>query len=295
MPTGQIIGQPIYMRRGELGLRRSAGRVCKRNYLMLKQIEQILKTCGTQDGVFPATELYNEGWMLRIILDWFSRQPSRSHPLSFSPNARWFSEALLPSPFLAQHRGDLLSESWTHADGVIGNFSIGKTGKGDLSISRNARHLVVLEAKMFSKLAPGVMHAKKYDQAARNVACIAEVLKRGRCRTKAFSQLGFYVLAPTEQIEKEPSFKRKMSKDSIQHKVGDRIAAYAEREDKEEKENWFEEWFLPVLERIDIGCLTWEEIIDYIEAEDTMSGKNIERFYKECLRYNRQINHKNQS
>jgi len=260
---------------------------------MLKQIQQILDTCGTENEVFPATELYNEGWMLRIILDWFSHQSSELHPLSFSLNARWFSEALLPSPFLAKYRGDPLSESWTHADGVIGHFGIGETGRGDLSISQNSKHLVVLEAKIFSKLSSGVTHAKKFDQAARNVACVAEVLKRGNSPANTFSQLGFYVLAPSEQIEKEPSFKIKTSKDSIQHKVKDRIDAYANRKDKEEKNSWFNEWFLPVLEHIDIRCLSWEEVIGYIKEADTASGRKIEEFYKECLRYNRPSNYKN--
>ena len=253
---------------------------------MLKQIQRILETCGTENEVFPATELYNEGWMLRIILDWFSYHSSEAHPLSFSLNARWFSEALLPSPFLAKYRGDPLSESWTHADGVIGHFGIGETSRGDLSIFQNSKHLVVLEAKIFSKLSSGVTHARNFDQAARNVACMAEVLKRENRPPKVFSQLGFYVLAPSEQIEKESSFKIKTSKDSIQYKVKDRIDAYVNREDKEEKNNWFKEWFLPVLEHIDIRCLTWEEVIDYVMIEDSMYGRNIEEFYKECLRYN---------
>ncbi len=260
---------------------------------MFKQIEQMLKTCGTQDGIFPPTELYNEGWMLRIILDWFSRQPSKSHPLSFSPTAQWFSEALLPSPFLAKYQGDPLSESWTHADGVIGNFTIGETAKGDLSISQSAKHFVVLEAKMFSKLSPGVTHAKKYDQAARNVACIAEVLKKAKRPANVFSQLGFYVLAPCEQIEKEPSFKWRTSKDNIRCKVEDRIEAYANREDKEEKENWFNEWFLPVLEHIDIRCLTWEQIIGDIRYEELEFGNQVSTFYESCLGYNRSVSRRN--
>ena len=256
---------------------------------MLKEIEQMLKTCGTQDGVFPPTELYNEGWMLRIILDWFSRQLSKSHPLSFSPAARWYSESLLPSPFLAKYRGDPFSETWTHADGVIGNFIIGEAAKGDLSISSNAKHLVVLEAKMDSELSSSVKNAKNYDQAARDVACMAEVLKRGKRPANEFLRLGFYVLAPYDQIKKKKSFKMKTSKDSIRRKVEDRIKAYANREDKEKKEDWFKEWFLPVLEHIDIRCLTWEEIISYIRNEDIECGNQVSTFYESCLGYNRSV------
>ena len=34
---------------------------------------------------------------------------------------KWYSEALLPSAFLARVREDKLAEFWTHADGVIGD------------------------------------------------------------------------------------------------------------------------------------------------------------------------------
>jgi hypothetical protein len=37
---------------------------------------------------------------------------------------------------------------------------------------------VILEAKMFSKLSKGIKNFPEYDQATRNIACIAEILKR---------------------------------------------------------------------------------------------------------------------
>ncbi len=47
-----------------------------------------------------------------------------------------------------------------------------------------ATQFVVAEGKMYSPLSPGVTHARYFDQAARTVACIAEVLRRGK-RTPA--------------------------------------------------------------------------------------------------------------
>jgi hypothetical protein len=82
----------------------------------------MLNSCDTADSLFPPTELYNEGWLLRIFLDWFSTHRVDKHPLSFSEGARWFSEALLLSAFLPRSREDPLGESRTHADGVIGHF-----------------------------------------------------------------------------------------------------------------------------------------------------------------------------
>ena len=93
--------------------------------MIVRQIARMLELCSTDQNVFPPTDLYNEGWMLRLLLDWHSRNPNAATPIPFPANSIWYSEALLPSAFLARYRGDELAESWTHADGVIGNFVIG--------------------------------------------------------------------------------------------------------------------------------------------------------------------------
>ena len=82
---------------------------------MLERIISMLSSCGGESPLFPRTELYNEGWLLRIILDWFSIHELEDHPLAFSDSAKWFSEGLLPSAFLPRSRQDPLGESWTHA------------------------------------------------------------------------------------------------------------------------------------------------------------------------------------
>jgi len=162
--------------------------------MVLRNINAILKSTSTDCPLIPPTDLYNEGWLVRLFLQWFSQQLDDSHPLSFSKECRWFSEALLPTQFRAEYRGDSLSESWTHADGVIGQFEIGKTGRGDLALSTGAKRFVVVEAKMFSKLSSGVTHARYFDQAARTVAGIAEVLNRADRKPDNMARLGFYVL-----------------------------------------------------------------------------------------------------
>ncbi|WP_298233440.1 hypothetical protein [uncultured Azohydromonas sp.] len=71
---------------------------------MLDSLVRILATCGTGHAVMPPTEFYNEGWMLRLVLDYVSRQDKHTSPLSFAPGAGWYSEALLPSRFLRTSR-----------------------------------------------------------------------------------------------------------------------------------------------------------------------------------------------
>jgi len=259
---------------------------------MFNQIMQMLRDCDTENSVLPPTELYNEGWMLRVILNWFSEKKQKQFPLSFMKDSRWFSEVLLPSQFLPQYRGDPLSETYTHADGAIGKFTIGLSGKGDINLSPDLNQLVVIEAKIFSKLSRGVKNAKNFDQVARTVSCIAEILRIKEVPPDKISHLGFYVLAPSEQIEKEKTFKQYTSKKNIREKVYDRVMAYNEREDKESKLDWMYKWFIPTIEQIYIACISWEDIINYIQTNDNAYGEELDKFYHGCLDYNRPMNKK---
>ena len=241
----------------------------------------MLEQCSTEDTVFPPTILYNEGWMLRLVLDWFSTLRESDYYFSFPENGKWYSEALLPSPFLPRYRGDKYAESWTHSDGVIGHFEIGRDRNVDLTFSPNGRALKILEAKMFSKLSLGTTHAKYYNQAARNVACIAEILKRANSNPSDISSLAFYVVAPEVQIE-EGAFSEFITLDSIKATVECRVNEY-----DESKEEWYQGWFLPTLERIDLRTISWEEIVSHIQQVDSSFGQALDEFYYLCLKYNR--------
>lgn len=250
--------------------------------MVLDKVISMLHACDTNDRLFPPTELYNEGWLLRIFLDWFSTHKVENYPLFFSEGATWFSEALLPSAFFPRSREDPLGEARTHADGVIGHLVIGDAGRADLSLSQDAGHFVVLEAKMFSKLSPGVTHATYFDQAARSIACMAEVLRLKEISPMHMSNLGFYVLAPQMQIERG-IFEKEMSRESIQTKVERRVAEY-----KGEKNQWLVEWFQPTLEKIKIGCESWEKLLSDVTNQDPSSAQEIGQFYEQCLKFNSQ-------
>ena len=183
-----------------------------------QKIYEMLCLAASDSRTFPATIFYNEGWLLRLVLDWFSRHSFIGHPLDFASRARWYSEALLPSQFLPRYRGDLLGEGWTHADGVVGHVVIGNGAIANTTLAGNSSQFVVTEAKLFSPLSTGVRHAPTFDQAARNVACIAEVLSKAVRPPDQFLSLGFFVIAPREQIDRH-LFRTQVSKDSIQDKV----------------------------------------------------------------------------
>jgi hypothetical protein len=245
--------------------------------------KRILDILGTIVGETPQllpTILFNEGWMLRLVLDSCTRLPSEAHRLALPAGTRWFSEALLPSAFLMETRADKLGESFTHADGVIGHLDVSLRDNALLKVHQQATHFVVTEAKMSSALSPGVKNAAFYNQAARNVACIAEILRRGGRSPDQFHQIGFYVLAPQDAID-EGRFSPEIQRDNIDIIVKKRVQQYDGR-----KDSWFQEWFTPLLTRIDVDCISWESILAVIESHGDEGAAKLRGFYESCRKYN---------
>jgi len=247
----------------------------------LNVVSDLLKRCDSNDNVFPPTDLYNEGWLLRIILDWFSKRAAADHELSFSDGCKWYSEARLPTQFKATSRKDPLYETWTHADGVIGHIIVGGVGKTDTSLAKDAAHLVVTEAKMFSRLSAGVKNASYFNQAARYAACISELLNRADRKPSDLDRLGLFVLAPTETIG-YGWFRKPLDKGDIRQRVERRVQAY-----EGEKDQWFKDWFLPALDHMDVRCLSWESILDYIGSVNAEFSIGLLTFYQKCLTFNK--------
>jgi len=246
----------------------------------MQQFIRLLSSFDPVEPVFPPTEIYNEGWLLRLILEWFSGQGPIGHPLDFHSGARWFSDALLPSPFLPRFQKDPLAEARTHADGVIGQIEIGRAGKSDLELDAAATQFVVLEAKINSPLSAGTTNAPEYDQAARNVACIAEVLRRSMRSQGEVAELGFFVLAPREKIN-AGDFDAELDPSSIRTKVVARAAAY-----EGEHDAWLEEWFHPLLQKVTIDHLSWEDIIQRVGENDPDTADSLDEFLGRCLEFN---------
>jgi hypothetical protein len=241
----------------------------------------MLGACEAGDPSFPPNVLFNESWLLRVVMDWFQRHGGDRSPLSHFPGARWFSEAWLPSAFLPRYRGDRLAESRTHADGVIGHFTIGDPGTAGLALRPDARQFVVVEGKLFNRLSAGVKNAPYYDQAARSVACIAEALRRADREPEEVDDLAFLVIAPQARVD-DGVFAWDTSTDAIRRKVRRRVEDYAG-----ERDAWFRDWFEPTLRRIDVRCLAWEDVIDVVAFHSPEDGQLIDSFYGQCLKFNR--------
>jgi hypothetical protein len=223
--------------------------------------------------------------MLRLVLDWLhqNRHSASKFAIPFPEDANWYSEALLPSAFLPERRGDPLAEGYTHADGVIGNFSIGSGAKGDFALLPDARSIIVVEAKMLSKLSSGVKKAPTYNQAARNIACVEHAVGEARIRPESMLTVAFYVLAPRSQID-DGVFLPEMTREHIEMTVKERVDAYEGKRD-----DWYKDHFLPLLKHMDIGTVAWEQIISDVARQDDEYGAELNRFYLDCLKYNQAV------
>lgn len=246
---------------------------------VIEMITKMLEKAHTADSVFPPTDLYDEGWMLRI-LSFMQSEGIECLPFDFHPDAKWFSEALVYSPFLPRYRRDPLAESHTHLDGVVGHFYFLPNTKLGLALEKNATQFVVLEAKMFSRLSKGTKNARYYDQAARTVACMAWTISESNKSVNDFDSLAFYVIAPKEQID-SGVFSSQVSKASVREKVKRRINAYVDEDDKYgELQTWYDHFFIPTLEQIDMECISWETAVE-------KSGRlSVQNFYDRCLVFN---------
>jgi hypothetical protein len=254
--------------------------VRQKSEVQLEIIAELLDGFDPERPHFHATEIFNESWFVKAVLHRASTLADRQFPLSFAEGATWFSEAYLPTAFAPRYQGDKLSEARTHADGVIGHFSIGDNAKADLHLKADARQFTVVEAKIHSPLSSGVSNAPGYDQAVRNVACMAETLSRAQVPTSQLDYFSFIVVAPAESIA-AGTFSSLVKAESIQMKVQDRVASY-----EGDLDQWYREWFEPTLDAINLQILSWEDALVWIGQSDQKAERALQAFYEKCLLYN---------
>jgi len=243
-------------------------------------VSELINSFNPSDPNFRPTEIYNESWLIKLVLHYASTIKDPDFQINFHSESTWYSEALLPTKFKARYQGDILSESRTNVDGVIGHFQIGNQAKADFELSPTASQFIVLEAKMFSPLSPGITHASYYDQAARSVACMAEAISLSGVEIGQINTIGFYVLAPETSIEKG-TFVKQLSKSSIQEKVNRRVSAYEGK-----FKGWLENSFHPTLDVIQIESLSWEYILHWISTQKPDIKKELDQYYQLCLEFN---------
>ena len=245
---------------------------------MIKRVAKLLNRCGDRASVMPPTELYNEGWLLRIALDWFGTDGPSDSQFSFSSGAAWYSEGRLASRFLARSRSDKKAEGFTHADGTIGHFSVSPGERSEIVPTADATQLVVIEAKLGSPLSSGTTNAPGYDQAARTAACLVHIASKAKVEPSSLTHYGFYVVAPEAQI-KAGVFASLVTKESIEEKVRRRAVRF----EGEEATEWIDKTFMPYFAALKVGLISWEQIIAQMGAGSFAS--EYRRFYEMCCSF----------
>jgi hypothetical protein len=264
----------------------------------------ILKSCESKDREqhhFPITEVFNEGWMLRLVLDVLQTVDVPGHPLNFLYGATWYSEARLRPPFLRKPKKalpggekDSLGEGYTNADGVIGHFTFRKGTKAGLQLTKGEgpRQFIVVEAKMFSGLSSGTTNAPSYNQAARTIACMAEIIRQSGTSLDCLESVGFFVVAPKEKLQQsgKNSLRTYVAHDAIKNAIDQRMADYeaAFRSDKQLYE--WKDGVDRLLERLNeenrLALLSWEAVIKpFRESDEKINrkiGNELLEFYKCC-------------
>lgn len=241
---------------------------------ILDIIENMESVVGNK---IPLTMLYNEGNMLRIVLQQLEEKVIINKDLTFPDDVDWYSEALLPSPFLARSRNDNLCEKWTHADAVVGKFEIGKKRRCDLTLKDSCDFFYVIEAKMNSLLSMGTKNASQFNQVARYIACISKLIQDKGIDISVFRKLAFYVILP-EYKKREKSFYNCTDKSNINETIKKRIALYSSNQDTN-RFNWLLNNLDNLLEKIDVKLITWEEIINNCDQQTI-------KFYANCKKHN---------
>ena len=248
--------------------------------LAIQEIHSILSLAHIQPSVIPATHLYNEGWMLCIVLS-AEHRGVRCLPFEFQPKSSWCSEALLASPFKPRRRGDPLGEGFSNADGVVGHFAMREDTKRGLKLTDDGSQFIVIEAKMYAPLTAGTTRIPWYEQAARSVACMAQLLCTAGRPLECFTSLGFFVVAPMERVE---THRPALNQEALRDKIARRIADYAD--ELVQRQTWKNEWFDPLVERMTLDCITWESIIERARGSNPAFGDSLDAFYGRCKEFN---------
>lgn len=227
---------------------------------------------------FPLTDIYNEGWMLRLVLSKSENNEKLKKAFHCNSEIKWFSEAELKSPFLHGK----LRETRTHADAVIGSFEFEENTKTGVNLPKNKEDFhcfYAIEAKMYAPLSKGIKADSNYNQAARYLGCLAYMAFSNDIVD--FDNMGLIICAPEDHksINKESI---QNSYDSLNKRILDYYKANKDHSNNREIEtfnSWWENNKDRFLDKIKIEVLRLEHLVD--------GDNELTLFYDKCKQYNK--------
>lgn len=257
----------------------------------MEGIFEIIRTINHGRAKVNPTEIYNEGWMTRLLIHYSIKEKltlkkEEEVLIDFGRISNWTSEALISSPFVNAKNN---REGYTHADMALGDFEVNFQkessdkkikNKGLITVDDNANVFGIIEAKMGSPLSKGTKHAENYNQAVRNITCIIHnSINNSKCDTF------FYVVAPKEKIYTKREAKREWTKmleiDDIKFNLKKRINDHNEINDEQ---ICSKELIRKIEDNCKIGLFSydlWIEQITNQKAQEELSA-----FYIECKKWN---------
>ena len=216
------------------------------------------------------TVIFNEGWMTRVLVEISIKEQLKIGNIDFSKLHNWSSEALIDSPFVTVKEK---REGYTHADIILGDFEIDYSQKGKIEVNKNAQILGIIEAKMGSNLSQRTNNADDYNQASRNICCLAyNTLKaHGHCN------IFFIVVAPQSTIKKY-DIEFQIENTTLKNQI---IRRYETSNEKLGQD---------LLKKIEdnknnILTISYEEWINKIKNQT--DKKLLNNFYNNCLKHNK--------
>jgi hypothetical protein len=239
---------------------------------LLNQIIDIIKTVESKNSNINPTIIYNEGWMLRLLIQQSITEQLIVHGLDFSKIKNWTSEALISSPFVF---AKVRREGYTHADAALGDFDVDYSKRGEIIVAKNASIFGIIEAKMGSNLSQGTTHAKNYNQASRNITCIAH---NTRCNSAC--EIFFFIAAPQSTIDNH-ELQEQLNQTTIQ--IKHRFGAYPE--DDSVRDNM--DTILYIAAKMRKEVISFEEWLGAIQ--DQHAKKDLQDFYCKCLKWNKVV------
>ena len=250
--------------------------------------------CGdAEKSPIARSEVFNETWMLRLTLalihDYDDNKYFRPLPndadgkktealarIRTAVKRRWISEGGLTAAFE--------NEGATWADAIVGNIKLddseAKPKRGvaiDIDES-SSKSIVVIEAKMNSALASGITHARDYNQAARNIACLAMLTQKDSALAE---KSAFIIFAPAKKLEKWNKAPQEMIKNTWetiekQYKEHGRTLQAEESHMKSAVDHIVKNSM----------AISWEEVIQSMANDQNESCEILKWFYEQtCNEY----------
>lgn len=226
---------------------------------------------------FPLTDIYNEGWMLRLVLSKLQDNEKLRKSFHCDKEINWFSEAELKSPFLHGK----MRETRTHADAVIGSFEFEADTKTGVDLLKNREDFhcfYAIEAKMYAPLSKGVTADPNYGQAARYLGCLAYMAFSNNIVD--IDKMGLIICAPEDHKSINKESINEDSYEQLEKRVESYYEANKDNKRIREIENFHSWWgnnkdvFLNKIE-----ILSWEQLIE--------GDNELNLFYAKCKQYNK--------